>query len=656
MSVWTALLYLQGDHEAASEILGRAEPVSLDGVPAGEGSGGAAGSELADAACVHAWSAALAWRGGARDQAAALAAATVELAGLVDAGEALAAAYTVMAMVAAVDGDRDANLRYDALALEEAEAVRDLQQIARIRCNRGSHLTEQGDYARAVAELDEAVRLADECGSTPFRALGRSNRGEALVQLGRYDEAVADLEQARALFQWTGSPLELFPLTQLAEIHQIRGNNVLARAYYDDAIRIAETADDVQGLVAALAGLAVLLADSDPVTSHQLAQRAIALDGAVAHPRAIVAAGRAALANGDLDAAAAAAERATALGRERRDLRTLADAVELAAALEPDRQRSVALYEEAVAVWEQLGSPLGVARARLGLAEARDGPLSAALAQSAADALAVLRVRPLAGRARSLATSRRTSGARTVSLQLFGGFALWRSGERISAAAWRSTTARAVLAMLAIERGNPLHREIIIDRLWPDTADDKASNRLSVALSTIRRVVHGGEPLGDSPSVILALGDAVRLNLDMIDVDVERFFSYAAAGRQASADGDDDHALALYRLAEESYGGALYAEDPYCQWAAATRESAALTYGAIVRELAAADVTADDHEAASRRYLRLIEHDPFDEAAHLGAITSLVALGTYGQAHRLHSAYTARMNELGVDPAPFPAG
>ena len=130
-----SLLYLQGDHEAASEILGRAELVSLDGAPAGDASGDAAGGELADAACVHAWSAALAWRGG-RATRLPPASAAVELAGLVDAGGALAAAYG--------DGDggrrrrrRDANLRYDALALEEAEACGDLQQIARIRCNRG---------------------------------------------------------------------------------------------------------------------------------------------------------------------------------------------------------------------------------------------------------------------------------------------------------------------------------------------------------------------------------------------------------------------------------------------------------------------------------------------------------------------------------------
>ena len=629
-----AMLYLQGDRADADEVLSRAS--TAEGSPA-------------DCAAVSAWAAAAAWGGGDRNRAAALVGRAVELATAARDARSLAAAYTVMAMVAAVDGDREANLRYDALALDHAAASGDLQQVSRIRCNRGSHLTEQGDYARAVGELDEAVRLADLCGSVPFRALSRSNRGEALVQLGRYDEAVADLEEARAIFQHAGSKMELHPLTQLAEVHAIRGNHVLARAHFDDAIRIATDAGDVQGLVVALSGLAIFLADGDPGTARALATHATSLDGTVAHPRALVAAGWAALGAGDRLGAATLAERTISLARQRRDLRTLGDAVELGAALGADPERRIALLDEAVAIWGQLRSPLGVARARLALAESRSGPAATALAQSAADALATLGARPLAGRARSFAASCRSKGTRNVTLQLFGGFALWRAGVPVAASEWRSTTAREVLAMLAVGRGRPVHREVLIERLWPDADLDKASNRLSVALSTIRRVT--GD---DRQAVLVAQGDAVRLVVDAIDVDVERFFTYATAGRQAVADGHVDQALALYRLAEESYGGTFFAEDPFSEWAAPVREESSLTFGTVVRELARADAASGDHAAASRRYLRLIEHDPFDEAGHLGAIGSLVALGAFGQAQRLYGSYAARMAELNVDPAPFP--
>ena len=55
-------------------------------------------------------------------------------------------------------------------------------------------------------------------------------------------------------------------------------------------------------------------------------------------------------------------------------------------------------------------------------------------------------------------------------------------------------------------------------------------------------------------------------------------------------------------------------------------------------------------------FLRVIERDPYDEQAHLGLVNALEDGGGHGEARRAYSTYVARMQEIGTEPASFPAG
>jgi hypothetical protein len=59
-------------------------------------------------------------------------------------------------------------------------------------------------------------------------------------------------------------------------------------------------------------------------------------------------------------------------------------------------------------------------------------------------------------------------------------------------------------------------------------------------------------------------------------VDVEEFESRCRAGLQAERDGDLDRAVASYELASQLYDGDFLADDPYADWAAATRDAVQL--------------------------------------------------------------------------------
>ena len=57
-----------------------------------------------------------------------------------------------------------------------------------------------------------------------------------------------------------------------------------------------------------------------------------------------------------------------------------------------------------------------------------------------------------------------------------------------------------------------------------------------------------------------------------------------------------------------------------------------------------------------RHQQRILDLDPWDEAAHVGIVRVMERAGRHGEARRYFHAYASRMNELGVPVEPFPLG
>jgi DNA-binding SARP family transcriptional activator len=340
------------------------------------------------------------------------------------------------------------------------------------------------------------------------------------------------------------------------------------------------------------------------------------------------------------------------VARSRQDLPGLAEAMELEASSIDDERRARSLLDQARRVWEEIGAPVGVARVDLALAGSGDG--DPALAETAADRLRQLGAKGLARDAARVAVQVTEPPACDVSIRTLGGFAVMVCDEPVPASAWQSKVAREIVGMLAANRGRTLHREVVIERLWPDEDPAKAGNRLSVALSTIRSVLDPGRAHG-SDHYVVAARESVALNLSHVEIDVNAFFEEAQAGRALLRSGDREAGLERLRSAEARYLGEFLEDHPYADWAIGLREEARVEFISIARLLAKVDSEAGDHDAAARWYMRILEQDPYDEPAHLGLVTAMATAGRHGSARRLYRMYVSRMAELEVEPAAFPA-
>ncbi|MBW0092569.1 winged helix-turn-helix domain-containing protein [Pseudonocardia sp. KRD-184] len=615
-----ALLHMRGDAAAALAVLSAAPPGAL----------------------VSAWLSTTLWSSGDLDGAGAAAERAVAEAG--DDPVARTAAHVAAALVAAGRGDRERNAAEYRLALTAGTEAGDSAQLARIHANLSSRAVEEGDYAGAVEHADQALRAG--AGHRFFAALALSNKADALLCTGRLDEARVALDEAVGTYARLGSLREGVPRALLGALHVERGDLVRARVCLDQAVRLAERTGDVHARVTALTALVPILAAEDVGRARELAAEAVQASTSLELARALCAGAHVELHAGDRPAAAALARRAEAQARRTLDRAALAEALGLAGvAADPPDQR---LLRDAVAVWDVVGNPLARCRTRLALALHRgDEEQVAALRRE----LAACGASPDVGLPALLATR---AGERPAAVRIttLGRFRLLREGRPVTAPDWRSRKARDLLKILIAHHDRPVTRDAAADALWPGEAGARVANRLSVALSVLRRVLDPDRAHAADHYLATDLR-SLALRTDRVEVDVVAFDHLAREGIALGMTGYPAEAEDLLRRAERLYAGDFLEEDRFEDWAVDRREAARATAQTVSRLLARLASDRGDEEAAGHHLWRLLERDPYDEDAWQAALGTQLRLGHPGRARRLYAGYVRRMDELGIAPLPL---
>ncbi|HUG85645.1 MAG TPA: hypothetical protein VMM13_13860, partial [Euzebya sp.] len=321
------------------------------------------GTDPVEEAILGGWVAALHWMRAEAEVARTAAEEAHALALRTGDPRALATTHAAMAMVSAMLGYRDADAAHYERALAAARKAGDLLQQVRALVNRSSHHDEGGAYAMALADADEAVRLAALGGYAHWGALAQVNRGEALKRTGRLDEALQAYGEAHRTFRGLGSRLVCYPLIEMAEVRAERGDRARALVELRQGIALAQETGDHQVLLLALALQARLLAPDDLESAQHSLDLARRTSPGMRGVWVELAAGWVGLARGDRAAAAHHAAEALAAAEGRADRHHAADAQVLAAlAADPPDADGLAVAE---AVWHQLGDPASEAFAVL---------------------------------------------------------------------------------------------------------------------------------------------------------------------------------------------------------------------------------------------------------------------------------------------------
>ncbi|HEX4951523.1 MAG TPA: BTAD domain-containing putative transcriptional regulator, partial [Blastocatellia bacterium] len=212
---------------------------------------------------------------------------------------------------------------------------------------------------------------------------------------------------------------------------------------------------------------------------------------------------------------------------------------------------------------------------------------------------------------------------------------------------WTRRKAKALLKLLALAPQHQLHREQLIEQLWPEQEPELAANNLNKIIHAARRALEPELKSGAESRFILTHDQQVMLRAPGgLWLDVEEFEQRAAAALKSKA-------LPEYEAALELYAGELLPEDRYEDWAAARRERLSRLANRLLAEVAQWYEAAGQFSQSIERWQQLVALNPANEEAHRHLMRLYVLSGNRHEAlAQYQQCQTALHKELDAEPEP----
>ena len=218
-----------------------------------------------------------------------------------------------------------------------------------------------------------------------------------------------------------------------------------------------------------------------------------------------------------------------------------------------------------------------------------------------------------------------TVRAMAVLVHLMGGFSVELDGRVVGQGGFRRRHAADLVKLLALAPHRRMHREQVMEQLWPQLDPPDAANQLHKAAHFARRAL--------DPEAVSLRSEVVTLLPDReVIVDVDVLESAASSALSESAPAAAESVLA-------DWPGEVLPEDPYAAWAFQPRQRLQRLHRELLRR--------------AGHWEELARNDPTDEEAHLGVAQAFLEQGDRaGALRQLDLLEHVLRDELGVGLSP----
>lgn len=167
-----------------------------------------------------------------------------------------------------------------------------------------------------------------------------------------------------------------------------------------------------------------------------------------------------------------------------------------------------------------------------------------------------------------------------LQVRAFGGLTFFLEESRISLV-WGSQKARLLFCSLLVTYDHWVHRDKLIEILWPGCDVACGVNNFKTTLSRLRKSFSGSQSINP----VVTQGEAVRINSAVISLDVSDFHSNATMGIKMFARGDLKGARQLLETAQDLYTGEFLPEEPFNTYLTTARREYAELNASVITTL-----------------------------------------------------------------------
>ena len=238
------------------------------------------------------------------------------------------------------------------------------------------------------------------------------------------------------------------------------------------------------------------------------------------------------------------------------------------------------------------------------------------------------------------------NGVAPLHVRLLGGFCIERGDVGQAVTDWPRRSAKTLIKLLAVQPGHAMHREQVIDVLWPKMNAESALNSLAKALHVARRALQPGLPRRQDSAYLRLLDGMLVLDTEHAIVDTDEF-------EQLAGDALRLREIAAYEAAFAAYGGELLPEDRYESWCSERRTALAELHTRLLLGMAEGHERRGSYSEAAERLRDVLLQDPTREAVHRQLMRLYAWMGAPDQAIRqFHSCEVVLRHELDLTVQP----
>jgi DNA-binding SARP family transcriptional activator len=239
-------------------------------------------------------------------------------------------------------------------------------------------------------------------------------------------------------------------------------------------------------------------------------------------------------------------------------------------------------------------------------------------------------------------------------IETLGGFNVFKDGFPLNEKDWTGSQPKNLLkAIVAVGQEKRVHKEVLIDALWPDSKAEAAEKTFKTALHRLRKAI---EPvMKNSPGFLYVhlKEKKVYLDSELCTVDAWEFLSLVKEGQELQNKGNNEAAISAYRKAIGLYKGTFLPRDLYASWADSKRHELKQQYVDLLLTSAKIEETRGSLTKAITLYEKAIREDPYLELTYQRLMTLYFDRGKRNEALKVYEKCKKAMRE-GLDTKPDP--